>query len=187
MTMPVHERRQHFRIDDNVYFNYVVVQNSSSISDKHIRDELLGMTGKRFTETNQYFETLEQELSEISSQLSLKDPMLAHYLNLLNAKIDHLAHQMLVGDKMQVQRVNLSLGGMAFNCKDNLPDGTLLKIVLYTKPKMTPILIDAKVLTDKQMSVHQHRVAVIFENMSLESEQLLSQHIMLAQIRNREE
>lgn len=187
MNMPVHERRQHFRIDDSVYFNYIVVQGSAGISDKKIQDELLGTTGKRFTETNQYFETLEQELNEISTQLSLKDPLLAHYLNLLNAKIDHIAHQMTVGDKMQVQRINLSIGGMAFNSKENLPEGTLLKIVLYTKPKMTPILIDAKVLSTKQMSVHQHRVAVVFESMSFESEQLLSQHIMLAQIRNREE
>ncbi|KTD62072.1 PilZ domain-containing protein [Legionella spiritensis] len=183
--MPVHERRQHFRIDDQIYFDYKVLQQGSFRSDKSVAEELLGHNGQRYLETTQYFQSLDYELSELTQSLALEEPSLAHYLNLLNAKIDHLAHHLLVGEKIHIRKVNISLGGMAFKTNERIKEKTPIKLVIYTKPKMVPIIVDAIVVYSQFVNENHYRTAVQFEPLTNEQEQLLSQHIMLAQVKCR--
>ncbi|KTC68077.1 type IV pilus assembly PilZ [Legionella birminghamensis] len=183
--MPVHERRQHFRIDDQVYFDYKILQPGSLVSDKSLTEELLGQNGQRFLETTQYFQTIDYELAELTQSLALKEPALTHYLNLLNAKIDYLARHLLMGDKIHLRKVNISLGGMAFKTKERIKEKTLLKLVIYTKPKMVPIVVDAICVYSQYLSDDLYRTAVQFDTLSPDQEQLLSQHIMLAQVKCR--
>lgn len=183
--MPVHERRQHFRIDDQVYFDYKLIKPGEYCSDKSITEELLGQSGKRYLETTQYFQSLDYELSELTQSIALREPALAHYLNLVNAKIDHLARHLLIGEKIHLRKVNISLGGMAFKTKERIKEKTHMKIVIYTKPKMLPIVVDAVVVYSQFQNENQYRTAVQFEELNSEQEQLLSQHIMLAQAKCR--
>lgn len=183
--MPVHERRQHFRIDDQLYFDYKILEAGSICSDKSIAEELLGQNGQRYLETTQYFQSLDYELSELTQSIALKEPTIAHYLNLLNAKIDHLAHHLLVGEKIHLRKVNISLGGMAFKTKERIKEKTRVKIVIYTKPKMIPIILDTIVVYSQYFNENSYRTAVQFEQLTSEQEQLLSQHIMLAQVKCR--
>ncbi|KTD46083.1 type IV pilus assembly PilZ [Legionella quinlivanii] len=183
--MPVHERRQHFRIDDQVYFDYKILQPGSLCSDKSLTEELLGQSGQRFLETTQYFQTIDYELAELTQALALKEPALTHYLNLINAKIDYLARHLLMGDKIHLRKVNISLGGMAFKTKERIKEKTLLKLVIYTKPKMVPIVVDAVCVYSQYLSEDLYRTAVQFDALLPEQEQLLSQHIMLAQVKCR--
>jgi hypothetical protein len=179
--MPVHERRQHLRIEDQVYFDYKIIKHEEVFSDKALIDDLLGQNGKKYLETTQYFQSLDYELAELTQTLALHEPALAHYLNLLNAKIDHLARHLMIDDKINLRRVNISLGGMAFKTKDRIKEKSHLKLVIYTKPKMLPIVVDAVVVYSQFHNENQYRTAVQFETLTPEQEQLLSQHIMLAQ------
>jgi len=181
--MPVHERREHFRIDDQIYFDYKIIETEGFFSETLITDELLGQHGQRYMQTTHYFQELEYELAKLTQEIALKDSALAHYLNLLNAKIDYLAHQLLIGEKVHLRKVNISLGGMTFTSKENLKEKTLLKIVIYTKPKMIPVIVTAIVIYSKYTSEHHYRTAVQFEPLTAEQEQLLSQHVMLAQVK----
>lgn len=183
--MPVHERRQHFRIEDQVYFDYKIITSGELCSDKSITEDLLGQNGKRYLETTQYFQSLDYELAELTQSLALQEPALAHYLNLVNAKIDYLARHLLIGDKIHLRKVNISLGGMSFKTKDRVKERTHMKVVIYTKPKMIPIVLDAVVVYSQFHSETQYRTAVQFEDLNAEQEQLLSQHIMLAQAKCR--
>lgn len=183
--MPVHERRQHFRIEDQIYFEYKILKPGNCYSDKSVTDDLLGMSGQRFIETTQYFESLDYELAELTQSLALKEPAIAHYLNLINAKIDYLVRHLTISDKTPLRRVNISLGGMSFKSKEKIKEKTQLKIVVYTKPKMVPIVINATVVYSQYLSETYYRTAVQFENLTQEQEQLLSQHIMLAQVQCR--
>lgn len=54
--------------------------------------------------------------------MAVKEPALAHYLNLLNAKIDYLSRQMLMSSKVQLRKVNISLGGMAFKTMEQIKE-----------------------------------------------------------------
>jgi hypothetical protein len=183
--MPVNERRQHFRIEDHVYFEYKILQPGNCYSDTLITNDLLGEGGQKYLETVQYFQTLDYELAELTQSLALKEPAIAHYLNLINAKIDYLVRHLTIGDKAQLRKVNISLGGMSFNTNERIKEKTYLKLVIYTKPKMMPIIVNAIVVYSQYLNPNSHRTAINFEGLTAEQEQLLSQHIMLAQVQER--
>lgn len=183
--MPVHERRQHFRIDDRMYFDYRVITPGEFCSDSAITSQLLGGNGKKFMEAAQYFQTIDSELSELTQEIALKEPALAHYLNLLNEKVEYLSRQMLMTGDLELRKVNISLGGMAFKTPELVKEQTNVKIVLYVKPKMIPIVVDARVVYSQYQNEAHYRTSVAFNGLTNEQEQLLSQHILLVQIKNR--
>jgi hypothetical protein len=183
--MPVHERRQHFRIDDHIYFDYKIIEPGEFCSDLTLTNQLLGESGQKYLEATQYFQSIDNELSELTQSLAIEEPALAHYLNLLNAKIDYLSRQILMTNKIQLRKVNISLGGMAFKTPEQIRERTNLKIIVYTKPKMIPIIVDAMVVYSQYQSEAHYRTAVTFCNLTSEQEQLLSQHILQAQVKSR--
>jgi hypothetical protein len=183
--MPINERRQHFRIDDHLYFDYRVVLPGEFCSDISIKNQLLGESGQKYMEATQYFQNIDMELADLTREMGIKDPAIAHYLNLLNAKIDYLSRQMLMTHKVQMHKVNISLGGMAFKTNELLKENTNLKIVIYTKPKMVPIIVDAVVIFCQYQNETNYRTSVTFNGLTNEQEQLLSQHILQAQVRSR--
>ena len=180
--MSFRERRQHFRIEDQIYFSYLILDKSNCYYDKFLPEDLLGQFEQRYVETMDYFQRLDYELARLTQTLALRDPVIAHYLNLMNAKIDYFVRQLGIGNKVGLHRVTLSLGGMSFKAKERIKEKTPLKMAIYTKPKMIPIIINAIVVYCRYQSSHSYRVAVQFENLTAEQEQLLSQHIMLAQV-----
>lgn len=180
--MPVHEQRQHFRIDDQVYFEYKVLKPGNCYSDQLVSEDLLNHGEMRYLETMQYFQSLDYELAELTQALAMQEPAIAHYLNLINAKIDCLVRNLIIGDKSHLHKVTISLGGMSFRSKEKIKEKTHMKIILYTKPKMVPVVMDAIVVYSKYISTAHHRTAVKFEHLTTEQERLLSQHIMLAQV-----
>jgi hypothetical protein len=71
--------------------------------------------------------------------------------------------------------------------KKNSRPHTYLKLVIYTKPKMVPIIVGAHVVTSKLMDNQQYKVAVRFDKLTFEQEDLLAQHIMQVQIKQRQQ
>lgn len=183
--MPIHERRQHFRIDDHIYFDYQIVTSGEFSSGESLEEQLLGRNGQRYLEAAEYFKNIDLELAEMTQILGIKEPALAHYLNLLNAKIDFLSRHLLMTQKIELRQVNISLGGMAFRTPKLIKEHTFLKMVIYTKPKMIPIIVDAQVCYSQYQSEEHYRTAVTFVNLTAEQEQLLSQHILQAQVTSR--
>lgn len=181
VIMPVHERRQHFRIDDHVYFEYKIMEPGHCYSDESIAEELLGKSGQRYIETMAYFESLDFELAELTLSVAQKEPSIVHYLNLINAKIDYLLRSLTIGEKAHLKKVNLSLGGMSFNSAEKISEKTHLSLVIYTKPKLIPIIVNAVVIYSQFTGETMHRTAIQFEGLTQEQEQLLSRHIMLKQ------
>lgn len=183
--MPVHERRQHFRIDDQIYFDYRIISGEEPCSDLTMTNLLLGENGKKFMEASHYFQNIDNELSELTQEISSRHPETARSINLLNAKIDYLCRQLLMSKHIELHTVNISLGGMAFKTPKLVANHMLIKVVLYTKPKMIPIIIDGRVIYSQPISDGCYRTSVAFNNLTNEQEQLLSQHILLAQVKNR--
>lgn len=183
--MPIHERRQHFRIEDHIYFNYRIMEPGELCPDRTFVDQLLGKNGQRYLEASHYFQEIDYELAELTQVLALKEPTVAHYLNLLNAKIDYLSRQMLMTNTIQLRKVNISLGGMAFKTPEIIKENTLLKLVIYTKPKMIPVIVEGIVVYSQYHNEHNYHTAVTFNELTNEQEQILSQHILLAQAKNR--
>ncbi len=175
------ERRQYCRIDDYVYFDFRIMQAGDCCSDLGIRNELLGESGQKYLETLQYFQSIDYELAGLNK--SFKEPAIERFLHLLNAKIDFLSRQMMIPPNVKRQKVNISLGGLAFKTSLGIQEGSRLKVIIYTKPKMLPILVDATVVYSQNQNDLQFRTAVAFKELTTEQEQLLSQHILLAQVK----
>lgn len=183
--MPVHERRQHLRVDDHLYFDYRIINPGEFCSDLTLTNQLLGDSGQKYLEATQYFQNIDYELAELTQAIAIKEPALAHYLNLVNAKIDYLARQILMTGTLQLRKVNISLGGMSFKTKELLKEQAHIKLVVYTKPKMVPIILDGVVVYCQYQSDANYRTSVEFNELTSEQQQLLSQHILLAQVKGR--
>lgn len=183
--MPVHERRQHFRIDDRVYFDYRILAPGELCSDTEITHQLLGEKGHKFMEAAQYLQDIDKQMTNLTQDIGVEHPGLAHYLNLLNLKIDYVSRNMLMTGDIDLRKVNLSLGGMAFKTTEQVKEQSLVKLVLYTKPKMIPIVLDGKIVYSQYQGPGFYRTSIQFNGLTQEQEQLLSQHILLAQVNNR--
>lgn len=183
--MTVEERRKHFRVEDQLYFDYRIVDDRNFHSEQSMITDLLGESNQQYIETAEYFQSIDQELNEITQNIALRDPTIAHYLNLINTKIDFLTRQLLVGEHITMKQVNLSLGGISFKDSKKISPQTRAKLIIYTKPKMTPIIINALCVNCRSLNNQEYRISMQFESMNHEQEQLLSQHIIMAQIRYR--
>lgn len=178
--MATEERRQYFRIEDQVYFDYRLTSPEAYCYDQSITEDLLGQHNQNIIEATQFFQNVDYELAKTAKLLAEREPALVHYLNLINAKLDYLVRNLLIGDKVQMHRVNLSLGGMSFKTKERLKEQAPIKIILYTRPKMIPVLLDAVVVYSQFQHVNQYRTAVEFLHLTVEQKDMLTQHILLA-------
>ncbi|HCA88841.1 MAG: pilus assembly protein PilZ [Legionellaceae bacterium] len=183
--MPIYERRQHFRIDDTLYFNYKILKNHTDTSDT-LHQELLGTTGQFYQETLKLFESLNQQLTKLNQNISSKMPEISQCLHIMNTKLDYLTKYLLFDKPIHLETVNISLGGMAFKTTQKIKKHAAIKIVLYTKPDLIPILIDACVVYSRPLHQHLFQTAVQFKYLSSIHEQLLSRHIMLAETNTNE-
>ncbi|MBA2648997.1 MAG: PilZ domain-containing protein [Legionella sp.] len=177
--MAADERRQHCRIDDHIYFDYRIIKPNDCSSELGRRNELLGESGQKYIETLQYFQTIDSELAKVGN--ITRDPAVLQFLHLINAKIDYLSRQMMIPPSINIQKVNISLGGLAFKTSLPIKEGIRVKTVIYTKPKMIPIIVDARVVYCQYQFETYYRTAIAFDELTLEQEQLLSQHILLSQ------
>lgn len=183
--MPVHENREHFRVEEHLCFEYKLIESGTICSNESIDSSLLRERNSRYLEAIQYLQSLDNELVEIKRTIAMKEPTLAHYLNMLNEKIDYLSRHFLMDGKIQPRKASLSLGGMSFKTKEKFTTDSYMKILIYTKPKMLPVLLDAIVISSTPNHNDSYHTAVRFENMNLEDEQLLSQHIVLCQAKSK--
>lgn len=183
--MPVYERRQHFRIEDYIYFNYRILKPGELCSDSIEANQLLGKNGQRYLDASHYFQQIDYQLTKLTQALTTKDSSIASYLNLLNAKIDYLSRQILLTNTIQLHKVGISLGGMSFKTLELIKENTRLKLMICTKPKMIPILVEGIVVYSEYQSEHNYRTAVTFGKLTEDQEELLSQHILMAQIKTR--
>lgn len=180
--MTIEEKRQYVRTEDQVYFDYRLMTHEEYCYDQSITEDLLGQHSQQVLEATQFFQGIDYELAKTAKALAEREPVLAHYLNLMNAKMDYLVRHLLIGNKVQMHRVNISLGGMSFKTKERLKGQAPIKIILYTRPKMLPVLLDAVVVYSQFQHVNQYRTAVEFLHLTVEQERMLTEHIMLAQI-----
>lgn len=178
MSIHEQERRHHIRVEDQVYFDFKIIEPGNYQSNRSIQEELLGKNSQRYLEITQHFQNIEYELSQVAQNLSRKDANLAHYLNLVNSKIDFLAKNFLLQDETKLKSVNLSLGGIAFKTIQKVKETSLVKLVIYVKPDMVPLLLDGVVIYSRYVEKYCYKTAIQFQNMTKGQEQLLATHIM---------
>lgn len=178
--MRITERRHHVRVKDWICFDYLRIEPGALHGD--VENMLLNQRNPQTKEAQRFLDSMNEELATLIPALKKRDPMLAQYLDVLNTKLDYLASRTLAPTRLREQHVNLSLGGMAFRAQENLEPNAYIKLVLYTRPHGAPLLLDAVVAWSRSASTGHWWVAVKFENMTREQQDVLSLEILHAQI-----
>ncbi|NNF67245.1 MAG: PilZ domain-containing protein [Gammaproteobacteria bacterium] len=189
------DRRQSFRIDNQVALSYKVVsedelkQNAADIKQGGFLPG--GMSATLFG--------MEAELKGRISRVRQKSPETAESLELLNNKLNAVINLMPLLHEQEenifdqpIRDTNVSASGISFVNEEEIPSGTFLYLRLVLAPDYYYVAAYAKVIRSQPMRKprdgFRYRVAVDFELISDQHRELIVKYTMsreLAQLRAR--
>ena len=170
------ERREYFRVEDDIYLQWQAVSE-----DEYARaDEILkNLTGNDFS-LSADFATLNHKFHPILSNIKQAHPDIAHYLELLNTKLDSLGHHLLqqqdVYNKQKLTHVNISASGLMYATKNPLKIDTLLKLEYVLCPEKVGIITYGRVVNTTLLENGEHCIHISFEHMRAEDSELMIKH-----------
>ena len=181
-VIPGTDRRNFYRLDDDVYLEYRVIQK------KQVQELLAGLLSQESTQNN-----LVSEITDLTRQTNAQlksikksHPVIARYLSALDEKIGMIAQHVStfdgVGKGKPNRRVNISAGGMAFYSQGQFQPETLLAISMKLFPSHREILTYGPVVycrfePDIEPSM-PYRTAVNFAYMRERDREALNTHIL---------
>ncbi len=175
------ERRRYYRINDVIGLTYTVLDNSSQIMASPSDNLGLSLTS--------LLAEIDHEFNQVVNILWHENPTVAKACGLLNKKISIIAaHSLQQNDEQDIQpyeemMVSISGCGVSFNCAENLPEGTRLKLSITLKPSNTSLTFLGQVVSSEPQGEHQDKpysIRVSFDKNDAIQEQLI-QHIVQKQ------
>lgn len=188
---PSAERREFFRIEDQVTLSWRVVRD-----DAHLEEILAVMENQqpdRFV-TAATFAANSLHMNRLLNTVRSSQPDLARYLQMLDEKLNQLAQLMVMEegkvDQAPIRAVNLSAGGLAFYTDENLTRDSLIELRLVLHPEMTGILAVGKVVQcdtadPETASAGRYRLAIEIMHMRESDRDLMVKHILRKQTAER--
>lgn len=184
-SAPSRDKRDFFRISQDVIFDYKVVDSYTAESDKP-EDEFedavsLGLLNE--------LKRLDKDNVQTLRLLTEKNRLLGDYLQSLSSKIDLIARHSLFahdsGDKEKAKtRINLSEDGLAFIADRALYKGGYLAVRLIFLPAYSPVVAFAKIIRCEPKE-EQYQIAARFHRLPDSERQELSRQILKAQVSQR--
>lgn len=108
------ERREYFRVEDDIYLQWEIVSEDEYAQAE---DFLKNLTDSDFS-LSADFATLNHKFHPILNNIKQAYPDIAHYLELLNTKLDSLGHHLLqqqdVYNEQKLSHVNISASGLMY-------------------------------------------------------------------------
>ncbi|VAW80767.1 hypothetical protein MNBD_GAMMA15-155 [hydrothermal vent metagenome] len=176
------DRREYFRIDDEVALDYRL------ISDSEV-DQLLGRIQSslvdRFTAASSFAATTRQ-MKTVIHKVQTDTPELARCLQAIDQKLNMIA-QLFVSEeirenKQDTREVNLSAGGVAFCAQHEIPVGSLLELRMVLFPSLVGILTVSRVIHCERAkegnAQFPWQIAVEYDHLKETDRELLVRHIM---------
>ncbi|WP_045859959.1 PilZ domain-containing protein [Teredinibacter purpureus] len=176
------ERRDFFRVDQDVIFDYKVVDAFAAENDP---PEIEFEDSVSLSLLNE-LRRLDQDNIQTLRALTDKNRLLGDYLQTLSSKIDLIARHSLfaqdkeAGDKPKT-RINLSEEGIAFIAERAVYKGNFLAMRLIFLPHYAPVVIFAKVIRCEPKQSN-YQVAAKFHRLQDKDRQELSRQILKTQV-----
>ncbi len=182
--MTTQERRNFYRVDQSVIFEY----RNIDVHTAENGDPEACFGDDTSMQLIMELRRVDKEAQKTLKIISDKQHLLADYLQRLNSKIDLIArHSMFTSNKEnQSQKLNLSEGGVAFECSRALYKGNYLVLRLIFLPSYLPVIVFAKVIRC-QSDGDCHKVAAKFHNLTDNNRQVLTRQVLKAQVMKRKE
>jgi len=165
-------RRQFFRIEDEVLMRYSVVESQPA---RGSMDDLMDLDPQ--------LRAIAHRQQELIGTIRDHDRTLAEYLALLDEKTALIGRLVAVARQElkpeDRQRVNLGAGGVAFFADRELPSGTMLDIRMVLLPGYESVHAMGRVRScDAVAGGLHHRVSVKFDQIDEKSREMIVRHVM---------
>lgn len=180
------ERRRYYRIDDDVMMSYqVVTETGPAEFSAELADDTLTPFG-----LINYLRKTTDDAKSILSRIERKDKDMADYMRLMNEKIENLAKLFIVEKtnlkNKETKNINISAGGIGFNCDEEIKPGSWLEIKLVMYPSLLGIHTFGKVIRCERENCPSNHpepyfVGVEFEKLREMDRDLLIGHILRKQ------
>ncbi|HEY9200971.1 MAG TPA: PilZ domain-containing protein [Gammaproteobacteria bacterium] len=182
MNNKTDERREYFRVEDDIYLQWHKVSEDeyarAEETLKHLTDDDFSLSAD--------FATLNHKFHPILNNIKQAHPDIAHYLELLNTKLDSLGHHLLqqqeVYDEQKLTHVNISASGMMYATDEPVPVNTLLKLEYVLFPEKVGIITFGKVVNTTLLEDSKHCIHISFEHMRTEDSELMIKHNLNTQM-----
>ncbi|SDS36968.1 PilZ domain-containing protein [Halopseudomonas xinjiangensis] len=171
------DKRDFFRIQETLFLDYRIVPSPEADAGFGERSPLFGLLSD--------LHRLDYESQHLLRQIAERDRGLAHYLKIINKRID------LIGKAVSLQvadepghptDVTLSEGGMSFSCDEALNQGDWLSLRLVLQPTPLGLVLPAQVIRcDRLPDSPRWIIAVSFDALDDQQRQLLARHILQKQ------
>jgi len=176
------ERREYFRIEDEVALDYRLISQSEA---DQLVERLRSRAVDRFTAAASFAATTRQ-MAHMIHKVQTESPELARCLQALDNKLNMVA-QLFVSEEMGLdeqptRQVNLSAGGVAFRAQHEIKVGTLLELRMVLFPSLVGIITVSRVVQcersgDGNMQF-PWQLAVEYDYLREPDRELLVRHIM---------
>lgn len=179
----MNEKRQFFRIQQDVIFNYKAVCTDDV---NHIKAEqhfdhasTLGLFSQ--------FQQLDNDLHSTLEIIRQDHLGIADYLDMLNQKMNLLSQQLISNDAVAVNDsdsglIDLSQGGIGFESPTPLGVESWIALKLVFLPAYTGILTYAQVTRNQLQSDGQYLIGARFHQLNDEQQRMLARQVMQAQL-----
>ncbi|NOT10963.1 MAG: PilZ domain-containing protein [Methylococcaceae bacterium] len=187
------ERRQFFRVEDEVNLVYVKIDEKNVIEGSYVSENILGNWP-----LSAALEMVAQESALLLHKVGKSNPDVADYLRLIDNKIELLAQAMVMQsgqfNQNNVRNANLSATGIAFESEDAFQEGDYLEIKILLVNSMAVIIALGKVVYCKNHEPgagrYPNTIGVDYVSIKDQDRELLIKHVVkrqLQQIRDSKE
>jgi len=170
------ERREFFRIEDDVYLELETI----SAEEYNSAEEVLANLHNDSFSLSADFATLNNNLHPVLNNIKQLHPDIAQYLELLNNKIDSLGelllHKSSAYDENKRINANFSASGIKFESEAAHNEGDLIRLELVLFPEKIGVLVFGKIIKTTQSTEQKQIVSIEFEHIRTEDRELMIKH-----------
>ncbi len=179
------DRRRFFRINDEVNLFYKVVDEQTMIAASEVTEDLLSNTSL-VTAMN----VLDQEARLVLHRIEKKEPEIAEYLRIQDAKINLLTQDLTRYDKDVSESVsrnaNISASGLAFESDNAIEVGEILEIKLLLSSCFAVIAIFGRVVYCRKSKDNTDsmpfQIGLDYVNLKDQDREVLIKHVVKRQM-----
>jgi len=170
------ERRDFFRIEDEVYLELEII---SADEYQTVPDILDNLHNDSFS-LSADFATLKNSFHPVFNNIKQVHPEIAQYLELLNKKIDSLGelllHKSSAYDENKRIKANISASGIMFETESMYTVGDLIRLEIVLFPEKIGVLIFGKVIKTGESANQKQNLSIEFEHIRTEDQELMIKH-----------
>ncbi len=177
------DKRQFFRIQQDVIFNFKAVSTDSieefNVAHHFDRSASVGLLAK--------FQQLDNVSMAVMHNIRKENSNVSQYLEILNEKINllsqlMLAQEMIAENDQDAGRIDLSQGGIAFTTNCPLEIDSWIAIKLVFLPAYTAILSYAQITRSQQLGEDRYLVGASFDHLNPDEQRIIAKQIIDTQI-----